>query len=282
MSIPPFIEPPSGVGPVSLATGRGTFAALDNDAALTAPPVGSVVLVPGFTGSKEDFISLLVPLALRGARSVAFDLTGQFETPGPPDADRYSLAGFAADVWAVAATLPRPLVLAGHSFGGLVVREAVLSDPLAADGLAIIASGPAALPDDQQSVLRMFVDIMNRLGLEAVLQGKRAMDAAAGIQQPSPDIDAFLNRRFLSNSPGSLQVMIETLCGVTDQVEALASVAPPTAVVIGGRDDVWPTDQQREMADRLRAKVTALPAAGHSPAIDDPDAVADTIAELFG
>ena len=281
MSIPPFIAPPFGVNTSLIATGRGSFAALDNEAALTTKAIGSAVLVPGFTGSKEDFIALLLPLAQRRVRAVAFDLTGQFQTPGPEGAENYSLAGFAADVWAVAATLSRPLVLVGHSFGGLVVRDAVLADPLAADGLAIIASGPAALPDAQQAMLRMFVDVMNSHGLEAVLQGKRAMDAAAGAPSPPPGLEAFLTHRFLSNSPGSLQAMIETLCGVPDQVDALATVAPPAAVIVGDRDDAWPPAEQRAMAQRLEATLLELPDVGHSPAVDAPDAVAEAIAALY-
>jgi len=281
VSIPPFLATPFGVSASAVATDRGSFAALDNEAALTDGSIGSAVLVPGFTGSKEDFIALLLPLARRQLRAVAFDLTGQFETPGPEGVEDYSLAGFAADVWAVAATLPRPLVLVGHSFGGLVVRDAVLADPLAADGLAIIASGPAALPEEQQTVLKMFVDVMNRHGLESVLQGKRAMDAAAGAPAPPPDMVDFLTRRFLSNSPGSLQAMIETLCGVQDQVDALATVAPPTAVIVGGQDDAWPPAEQLAMAQRLEAALLELPDVGHSPAVDAPEAVADAIAALY-
>ena len=281
MSIPPFIEPPAGVSPVFVATGRATFAALDNADALTGASIGSAVLVPGFTGSKEDFIAILAPLAARQVRAVSFDLTGQFETPGPSDIDHYSLGGFAADVWAIAATLPRPLVLVGHSFGGLVVREAILADPLAADGLALVASGAGAIPTEQQDVLRRFIDVMGAYGLEAVWQGKRALDAAAGVPVPAPEIDQFLSRRFLSNAPASLQAMIEVLCGAPDQVDALATVAPQTTVVVGTEDDAWPPDEQRRMAERLDATLLELPDVGHSPAVDAPDAVADAVAGLM-
>jgi pimeloyl-ACP methyl ester carboxylesterase len=173
------------------------------------------------------------------------------------------------------------LVLVGHSFGGLVVRDAVLADPLAADGLAIIASGPAALPEGQQTVLKLFVDLMNRHGLEAVLQGKRAMDAAAGAPAPPPEMGDCLTRRFLSNSPGALQARSEPLCGVPDQVDALATVAPPTAVIVGDQDDAWPPAEQRQMAERLEARLVELPDVGHSPAVDAPEAVADAIAALY-
>lgn len=281
VSIPPFIEPPSGVRATTVAAGQRTFAALDNASAITDGPKGSAVLVPGFTGSKEDFIAVLVPLAARGVHAVAFDLTGQYETPGPSDVDHYSLGGFAADVWAVAATLPRPLVLVGHSFGGLVVREAILSDPLAADGLALVASGPGAIPTEQQDVLKRFVDVMGAYGLDAVWHGKRALDAAAGVPLPAPEIDQFLAKRFLSNEPASLQAMIEMLCSATDQVGALARVAPRSAVVVGAQDDAWPPEDQRQMAKRLDATLVELPGVGHSPAIEAPEAVADAVAGLL-
>lgn len=281
VSIPPFIAPPLGVRASPVTTSRGAFAALDNRAALDEPAIGSAVLVPGFTGSKEDFLALLLPLAQRRVRAVAFDLSGQFETPGPDGPEGYSLAGFAADSWAVAATLPRPLVMVGHSFGGLVVRDAILADPLAADGLAIIASGPAALPEGQAAVLQMFADVMNRHGLEAVLHGKRAMEAAAGAPPLPPDLEAFLTRRFLANNPGSLQAMIETLCEVTDQIDVLAKVAPPTVVIVGDQDDAWPPAEQRVMAQRLKATLLELTGVGHSPAVDDPVAVAEAVAALY-
>jgi pimeloyl-ACP methyl ester carboxylesterase len=264
-----------------VVTERGTFATLDNLDAFTDPPIGSAVLVPGFTGSKEDFIALLTPLAERGVRGIALDLSGQYETGGPAGTEHYSLAGFSADVWAVAGTLPRPLALVGHSFGGLVVRDAVLADPLRADGLVIIASGPAALPEEQQAVLRRFVDVMSTHGIDAVWKAKRVMDAAAGAPAVAPDVDTFLTRRFLASSPGSLQAMIETLCGAGDQVEALATVAPATTVIVGEHDDVWRPHDQRAMAERLGAAIVELPGVGHSPAVEAPDVVADAVARLL-
>jgi pimeloyl-ACP methyl ester carboxylesterase len=75
--------------------------------------------------------------------------------------------------------------------------------------------------------------------------------------------------------------MIDELCSATDLTDALAAVAPPSVVIIGERDDVWPLDQQHEMAARLGATVVLLPAAGHSPAVDAPNDVATAIASLF-
>jgi pimeloyl-ACP methyl ester carboxylesterase len=281
VSIPPFLALPSGTTRITLETSRGAFAVLDNRGALEGPPRGAALLVPGFTGSKEDFIALLVPLAARGVHAMAMDLAGQYESTRPDEAT-YSLAGFAADVWAVAQQLDGPVALVGHSFGGLVVREAVLANPLAAAGLALVASGPGALPQPQLAVLQQFLSVMEAHGLEAVWHGKRAMDAAGGAAPLEPDLDAFLTRRFLSNAPGSLRCMIETLRDVADETEVLAQVAPRTAVVIGGQDDVWPLEEQRAMARTLGAELLEIPEAGHSPAVDAPAAVAGAIALLLG
>src|SRR5919202_3166491 len=116
---------------VTFAGRTGPLAALD-----TGPSTGpTVLLVAGFTGSKEDFAPLLSPLARAGVRAVAVDQRGQYESPGPDDPAAFSLDVLAADVLAVGRVLreesPGPLHVVGHSFGGLVCRGAVLADPSA-------------------------------------------------------------------------------------------------------------------------------------------------------
>ena len=45
---------------------------------------------------------------------------------------------------------------------------------------------------------------------------------------------------------------------------------------------MWPIAEQRTMASRLKATVVELAESGHSPAVDDPDAVVKAIASLQG
>ena len=56
------------------------------------PDAGDVLLVPGFTGSKEDFAPLLEPLSASGWRVTAIDLPGQYESPGPSRRAAYTPA----------------------------------------------------------------------------------------------------------------------------------------------------------------------------------------------
>src|SRR4051794_23557136 len=131
----------------------GPLAALDTGPAER----GTVLLVAGYTGSKEDFAPLLSPIADAGLRAVAIDQRGQFESPGPEDPAQYTVAELAADVVTVARQLREqslgPLHLLGHSFGGLVSRGAVLAEPALFDSLTLLGSGPSRLTGPRAEML---------------------------------------------------------------------------------------------------------------------------------
>lgn len=130
MSTPPFLTLPRCARALRLSTSRGGFAALRAEP--DGPVRGSALLVPGFTGSKEDFIALLEPLAAAGYRVTAVDQRGQYETGGPDDPAAYAVEALGADVRALTEAVAAdggPPHLLGHSFGGQVVREAVLAAP---------------------------------------------------------------------------------------------------------------------------------------------------------
>src|SRR2546421_175548 len=69
---------------VDLAGRWGPVAALRAAAGGNGPDLGvTALLVPGYTGSKEDFAPLIDPIADAGFDVVAIDLPGQYESPGP-------------------------------------------------------------------------------------------------------------------------------------------------------------------------------------------------------
>src|SRR5579859_6120380 len=144
MSTPTSIDLPEGTRRTTVETARGEFTVLDALPAAGPCELGTALLVPGYTGSKEDFIAILGQLAAAGRRVIAVDQRGQYQTAGPDDPDAYDPAELGADVAALCAAVEATHLL-GHSFGGLVVREAVLGG-CAPASLTLLSSGPAALP----------------------------------------------------------------------------------------------------------------------------------------
>jgi len=268
----------------------GRLALLDVPAA--GPTVHApVLLVPGYTGSKEDFGPLLPLLAAAGHRVVALDQRGQFESDGPPDPTAYTPARLAADLVAVRDALGlAPAHLVGHSFGGLVARAAVLADAVLADAVGwlsvtLLDSGPAALPGSRRSTTELLAGAARTVPLEQLWDGVRAFWAAQGHPQADDAATAFQRERFVGSQPSALVGMGEALLAEPDRVDELREAAAAggvrLAVVFGEHDDAWPPAAQRDMAARLGVPAVAVPGAVHSPAVEAPEATAAVLLSFF-
>ena len=276
---------------ISVASGR--LATLTNDRLLVRPDAGAepgggppvALMVPGYTGSKEDFAPLLAPLAKLGFRVVAIDQRGQHESAWALDPAGYTIQSLAADVRAVLAQL-RPqsgrVHLLGHSFGGLVCRAAVLADPESADTLTLMDSGPAAIPGRRLRAIELAEPVLASQGQAAVWQ----LISSEAVADPkfaraTPELLAFLQRRFLANDPVGLKVMGDELRTVTDQTAELARLPLPVLVVHGEADDAWPPALQQAMAERLGATHRVIPQAAHSPAVENPAATVRALVDFW-
>lgn len=249
-------------------------------------PLGEVVLVHGFTGSKEDFADLLPHLAALGWSATAIDLRGQFESEH--DGGALTLDDFARDVLAIAADLAAAhgadaeVHLVGHSFGGMVVRTAVLATEhdveISIDTVTLLSSGPGGVIDEQADALRRFAMAMRLGAVDAVWE-----HLATGYQQAGHDADvlAFLEQRLRQGHPEAHASIADALVGEPDRLDALAAAQVEVHVVHGSEDDVWTTDVQEEMARRLAATLTTLSDAGHSPAVEAPDRTARALHEWW-
>jgi pimeloyl-ACP methyl ester carboxylesterase len=290
VSTPTSLELPGGVRPTTVRTSRGSFAALE------AVPVSGVcerapaLLVPGYTGSKEDFLAVLSQLADHGRQVVAIDMRGQFETPA---ADDYSPPALAADIAAVIrATGARHLL--GHSYGGLVTREALLRTRSQDDigSFTLMSSGPAALTGPRADELR---DMLTALGVtDGSLPDRAALRdgifglwraylepqaVADGVAAP---IVAFLAKRMLSNDPYGLVHMARHLLAAPDRTSELARLDRIGMLVIYGEDDnSWSPATQEMMARRLGARRICIPGAAHSPAVEAPATTAIALTQFW-
>ncbi|MDR6598244.1 alpha/beta fold hydrolase [Saccharothrix longispora] len=259
-------------------------------AALRAPAAGrdlgaTALLLPGYTGSKEDFAPLVDPISDAGIEVVAIDLPGQYESVGPVAEAEYrpaALGAALADLVAKLAAEGRRVLLLGHSYGGLVARGAVLAGA-PVSGLTLLASGPSELPPGARRTALDYGEVVLReQGLEASQQVNEARQAMnPRWRSMSRELKDFYRERFVRSSPAALLGMGEALRSEPDLVaklaRALRSSGVPCLVVCGDQDDAWSAASQRDMAERLDADFAVLSGVMHSPNTEAPDALLATL-----
>ena len=275
MSTPTSLDLPDRVRRTSIRTARGVFAALEAAPASGVCERDAALLVPGYTGSKEDFLAILELLADDSRHVVAIDMRGQFDTAGADEPGGYAAAALGADILAIMhATGARHLV--GHSYGGLIGREAVLAAAGAEfASFTLMSSGPGALTGPRARDLRAMLATLG------VRDGGRPDTAAlrAGIAElwrsylepqavtagVPADIVAFLGRRMRGNDP--------------DELARLDRL--PMLVIYGENDNSWSPAAQENMARRLGARRLCIPAAVHSPAVEAPATTASALTQFW-
>ncbi|MFT7840800.1 alpha/beta hydrolase [Saccharothrix sp. BKS2] len=259
-------------------------------AALRSPAAGrdlgaTALLVPGYTGSKEDFVPLLDPISDAGIEVVAVDLPGQYESTGPVAEAEYRPSALGVGLSELVAKLAaegRRVLLLGHSFGGLVARGAVLAGA-PVSGLTLLASGPSELPPGaRRAALDQGEVVLRERGVEAAQQVNESRQALnPHWRVMSQELKDFYRTRFVRSSPAGLLGMGEALRTEPDLVAKLArtlrTTGTPCLVVCGELDDAWSAAAQRDMAERLDADFAALPGVVHSPNTEAPDALLGTV-----
>jgi len=272
----------------------------------------AALLVPGYTGSKEDFLAILDLLADDSRHVIAIDMRGQFETAGADEPGGYAAAALGADILAIMhATGARHLV--GHSYGGLIGREAVLAAAGAEfASFTLMSSGPGALTGARARDLRAMLAALGVARDGGVAPGGVVADGSvdgdgsrgrpevatlrAGIAElwrshlePQAiaagvpgDIVAFLGRRMRGNDPDGLVLMAAHMLAAPDRTAELARLDRlPMLVIYGENDNSWSPAAQENMARRLGARRLCIPAAVHSPAVEAPATTASALTQFW-
>lgn len=253
---------------------RDTVTAPSGDLArITAGPVDGprIVLVPGVTGSKEDFIRMMPLLATAGYRVESFDMAGQYEShaAGPenlhPPQRHYTLQLFVDDLLAVLATGATPAHVLGYSFAGTVVSATVVAHPELFASVTLLSAPPLS-----GQVLRAFKILGPLSGpVPARTEARLMMWGVRNNLHHGPrDRAVFVRARFALTRRASVEDIFWLMKHTPDLADAMRALGLPVLVVTG-TGDVWPVEAHRAFAERLGADIVIIDT-GHSPCESAP------------
>lgn len=260
------------ITPITLQGAAGKLAGWAAEPPAGIETRGTALLVPGFTGSKEDFTDLLPMLAAAGYRTYAYDQRGQWESEGPDEVSGYTMTDFVGDLRGVVDQISpdAPLHLVGHSFGGYVSRVAVAERPARFRSFTLLASGPSSVEEINFPPPALVAQAVEAGGQEIIWQQLNAAMAMAD-QQPTPERLEFLHRRIMATKKANI---IGILTCMTEpplkDPAALRDSGVPLLVAYGDTNDLWAPQVHENFARELGAKTAVYRGSGHVPNEDVP------------
>ncbi|SNT60787.1 Pimeloyl-ACP methyl ester carboxylesterase [Asanoa hainanensis] len=195
----------------------------------------------------------------------------------PPNPLR-SLATDSETIADFLSTIPGPIVLAGHSYGGAVITNAALGNR----NVKALVFVDAFAPDQGESVNEL-------AGPDSALAGppETVFDFVPYPGAPPGDADLYLKKNVFLQSfanlvPARTARVLYTVQRPLTASAAMEGSGPPawrtirSWWVLGTQDKVIPPAQQRFMANRANSKITQV-RAGHLSLVSRPDVVAGVI-----
>ncbi|MDR7235150.1 alpha/beta hydrolase [Agrococcus sp. BE272] len=242
----------------------------------------SVLLVPGLTGSKEDFSLVLPGLAHAGLRALSYDLAGQYESAeaGPehlvPPRARYDYDLFVDDLIALLESRGGPSHVLGYSFAGIVAQLALVRRPELFSSLTLMSCPPRPGPGfrDVPVVGRFSVVASSRVNAAIVVWALRRNVARV----PRSRI-RFVRQRFGLTRRRSVTDAFELMQHTPDVRGILATARLPKLVAVG-EHDIWPLELHRRFAAEIGARLSVYPG-GHSPCETSPLELTEDLLQLI-
>ncbi|MFF8607558.1 alpha/beta fold hydrolase [Streptomyces sp. NPDC015346] len=224
-----------------------------------------------------------------------------------PDGLPVSIDRLGRDLKAVidAAAPVGPLVLVGHSMGGMtimaladaypeLIRERVVGVAFVGTSTGRLGEVNYGLPTaGVNAVRRVLPGVLKALGSQAELveRGRRATaDLFAGLIKrysfSSKDVDPAVARfaeRMIESTPIDVVAEFYPAFADHDKAEALAAFRDvPVLALAGDRDLVTPSSHTEAIADLLPdSELVIVPDAGHLVMLEHPEAVTDRLADLL-
>ena len=252
-----------------------------------APPgAPTVVMVHGFTGSKENWYPLAAKLRGR-YRMLAPDLPGWGESERKPGADY----GFVAQAERVAAFIRaqspgKPVILLGHSMGGGIAALVAARHPRLVAKVALLDAAGVRFNDNQFGL-----DVLagkNPFGVDDAASLQRYIDIVFHREAAKPWIPWPASRGLIARRKQDAafeQAVLERIGRGPEQFlpgQEAANIRQP-ALLLWGRQDAVIDPSALDLYAALvpQARTVLVDDAGHMALMEQPRAVADAVVDLI-
>ena len=225
-----------------------------------------VVLIPGLTGSKEDFQRMMPLFVQAGYFVESYDLAGQYESfeAGPenlvPPRKHYDIELFVDDMISFLERFPGPSHVLGYSFAGTVAQVVYSRRPDLFLSLAFLSAPPS--PGNALAGVKRIgwisKIVSGRVGGALMVWGVKN-----NLIPAPPERLEFVRARFHLTRRDSVGDMIGAMMNHPDfRTELLA--APIPKLVMVGEHDLWRREEHEAFARGIGADFVVY-ATGHSP-----------------
>lgn len=236
-----------------------------------------VVLVPGATGSKEDFVLMMPVLAGAGFFVQSFDLAGQYESAdaGPPRGERFTYELFEQDLVAFLEA-GAPAHLLGYSFAGILAQRIATTRTDLVLSLALLTT-PAGCGNVFRTM--RIIGPLAPLATPRVGAGLMLWGIRTNKNRVPPRRLAFVRSRFALTDRGSVDDMIGLMMRAPDQRDAVRTLTIPKLVATGTHD-LWPVAAHERYAQEISAEFRCY-STGHSPCETAPHQLSLDLVDLY-
>jgi pimeloyl-ACP methyl ester carboxylesterase len=194
----------------------------------------------------------------------------------------YTPRDMAADVDGLLAALDLPAAhVVGHSLGGAVAQELALASPDRVRTLTLVGSW-ARNDEYTRALFRTWKRLRTTLEpaafLEAILLTGVGHTFLNGI-----GVDAMVQLFLAAPHPQSAEAYCRQVDAdlAHDTADRLGKIQPPTLVIAGDEDKIFPPHHPRQLADGIGAELLMIAGVGHSPAIENPAVVNAALDTFF-
>ena len=280
---------------------------LGGDAAGQPGGPATIVFCHGYTLNQDVWHYQRRALAGAG-RLVFWDQRGHGRS-GLPGEEHVSIGQLGADLRAVLTAVapgPGPVVLVGHSMGGMTIMALARQHPelfgAKVTGVVLISTAaggvdptfwipvllrpiarhatPPVLRGVSQSGPAALVERVRQAGGDLTFLGTRFI--AFGDPDVSPTVVDFLERVIRATPVGVVAEFYLALIRHDERASLGVLGRVPVTVVVGERDRVVPPDRGEELAaDIPGAELVLVPGAGHAVILERPGLVNDAIRALL-